>query len=372
MNKVEVWIEPVFSSSQWCHNLLNGIKHGAKTHHLHVLYIETATPHYVDDGAVVLTGETQGWFHRMLDYCNNNRIRCCVASNIRIENEFASLVQCDYRQISRNMSRYLFSAGKRKIALLGINHSSPSDMIRVDGYLDAIRMLSLDLSEKDIFFTEGNIAKCCDDFLMKHDDYDAVIASNNLYAVYLLGRLKRAGIKVPEDLFLSSFGITKLAQASIPSITTIADNLHSIGYQSMVCIDSLVHDSNISRLSIVVQPESILGGSTEYYPFPEFQMARSDYAELSVYSTNDDSINKINRLESCLFNADKIDCQIIFELARNKLTKSEIAEKLFISEGTLNYRTDKMIKKNALKSRAEFIALLQEYSEFIDFSKLIE
>ncbi|MGN0979450.1 MAG: substrate-binding domain-containing protein [Candidatus Avoscillospira sp.] len=372
MNTIEVWIEPGFSTSQWCANLLNGMKRGAKARHLHVSYIPVAQPHHVSDAGVVLAGETHVWFRGMIDFCNANKIRCCVASNTNYKGDALSIVRCDYSQISEHMVKYLCCAGKRRIALVGINQSSPADIVRLEGYLRAVRSLSMDLSLDDVFFTDGNISKVCQDFISAHQNYDAAIISNNFYAVYMLGRLTEAGVCVPDDLYLASFGNTKLSRISKPSITSIADNLGSIGYQSMVCMDTLLRDSNISRLSIVVQADEILGGSTAFFPFPPSTAFRSfDQPEKNISSTDDEAINRVSQLESCLVDADYTDYRLINMLIHEDLTKTELADALYLSEGSVNYRIGKLIRKTQVKNRTELIEILRSYSSFIDFSKLL-
>ena len=137
-------------------------------------------------------------------------------------------------------------------------------------------------------------------------------------------------------------------------------------------MDTLLRDSNISRLSIVVQADEILGGSTAFFPFPPSTAFRSfDQPEKNISSTDDEAINRVSQLESCLVDADYTDYRLINMLIHEDLTKTELADALYLSEGSVNYRIGKLIRKTQVKNRTELIEILRSYSSFIDFSKLL-
>jgi len=373
MHVVEVWLEPVFSESQWCKKMTEGLRDGAKARHLHTEFLVLGQPHAGPFAGVILAGETLLWYDRMMNYCKVNHIRFCIASNTLFVGTEISYIRCDYRQIAENMVRYLYGVGKSKIAMFGVNPSSPSDIARQNGCRDGMQALGLDFSQRDIFTTAGDIAAVGQRFLTVCDRYDAVICANDLYAVYLLQLLQEAGIRIPQDVFLCGFGCTVLSRLTRPTLTSVNVNLYTIGYQAATCMDILVQDSNISTLTLSIQPEYQLGESTNYLPFPDFAVSGPINRESqTVYSGADECIHRISMLEACLAAADATDRQIINQLISNRLTKSETAERLFISEGTLNYRTEKLAKRLNCAGRSELITLLQQYARWMDFSRLSE
>jgi len=93
---------------------------------------------------VLLVGETSGWIYRMLDHARKNDLKVCTASSnpLRYVVDVSS-VTLDREKDMELIVHYFHHAGRSKIALWGINPSSPADHKRLSGYLKATRDLGL-------------------------------------------------------------------------------------------------------------------------------------------------------------------------------------------------------------------------------------
>src|SRR3546814_238965 len=58
---------------------------------------------------------------------------------------------------------------------------------------------------------------------------DAVLASNDIWAVTLLKQLKKRGIRVPDDVAIVGFDNSDVVWASDPGVTTVGFDEHRVG-----------------------------------------------------------------------------------------------------------------------------------------------
>ena len=74
-------------------------------------------------------------------------------------------------------------------------------------------------------------------------------------------------------------------------------------------------------------------------------------------------------LEKCLQKCDSIDIELIGYLLQD-LSYETIAEKLFISIGSLKYRLSKLFGNTGTKTRTQFVAMIKETLPVDDIMKL--
>ena len=237
---------------------------------------------------------------------------------------------------------YFHHAGRSKIALWGINPSSPADHKRLSGYLKATRDLGLPLSSKDVIFNDnGNIQDCTEHLLARLDRYDGIITSNDLYAVYVLDALKRHGCRVPEDVFLAAFGNTQLSRLCQPAITTATLNHYELGRQATKGALYLLNNPDVSHMTIEITGCCHVRDSTENVPFSGFLPFQPPASETTHISSYDDPrLKQLAELEMCLNSQDDMSRNILRRITSDKQI-GELADALFLSESTLGYRLGK-------------------------------
>lgn len=376
-----VWVEPKMSVSNWYHDLENGILAGLNARRLKADFVVLDEPCDVPEkgSVIILAGETYEWYSRMLSFTADNQITSCV---VACEHPMYSdiTVTSDYSQVAYNMIQYLYDAGKRSIALFGVNPSSPHDNLRLRVFCQAIKDMNLDCSEEDIYFTSGDVSKCTENFRKKLHRYDAVLGANDLYAFFAMMEAKRAGLRVPEDLFVAGFGNTMISVVSKPPITTATINMYNIGYQAINAIHLLTTNNNIIELSIKNNVTYYARESTECRPFSEKYTHHSNaQSQLSflfatgktITSYDDEKILNVINYEMLLGHIDQVDYSIISTIVEKKLSKrSMLTGDCFLSETALDYRLKKLYQRFNVKSYAELYNNLMEMSEYIDISKI--
>ena len=359
-----VWIEPSYIDTPWCRLLQQGIKTELARFRRKVECAVIKDPQslVVSNDILVLAGETDGWINRMLEYAYKENYRVCMASSDSDAiMPHVSTVTLDRRGDMCLMMQYLYDCDRKRIALFGVNLSSPADQKRAEGYLSMITHLELPLDRNDIYPTFGDVQACVDHLFRNLDRYDAIICGNDLYAVYLNAKLKEIGVQVPGRMYLASFGNTLLSKCTTPTLTTMALDHFELGRQVVHLSLDLERNPHITKESITIEGRFFIRESTDNRALSsKRQRLTPSKPSSDISSYSDTHLHGVVNLELCLTTCDPLDFSIIQELLNGK-TVNSIADDLFISQGTLNYRLNKLYQQAGVASRVQFESLFQAY-----------
>lgn len=362
---ISVWVEPNYAETPWCHRLFVGIKNelARRRCKADIIVTKDSICDPEKNGIVILAGETGGWIERMMKTAGQADMRICLAcADPEPILPHASTVTLDRWGDMCVMMRYLHGAGRTRIALFGVNPASPADQKRMSAYCDMAKLLQLPLGTDDIYYTFGDVKACTTRFLFQIGRYDAVIAGNDLYAIYLMPFLIDAGLIIPDQLYVAGFGNTFLSRCIKPSLTTAALDHVELGRQAVDTAFHLGKNPHITRMAVTIEGrfyarqstanKPIVTGSSLFAPAPIT-------TEISSYT--DTYLSHVVSLELCLAGCDDLDLDIIEQLMRDQ-TINTIADALFLSQSTLNYRLNKLYHQAGVSSRIEFEALLRTYA----------
>ena len=126
--------------------------------------------------------------------------------------------------------QFFLSRQRKKIALISTPDYISVGRLRTEGYIKT-------LSQNDIEVNENLILKIEDEStlseqiskLFDEQEFDALMAVNELYAVAALKEALKRGIKVPEELNIIGFTDGIISKHSTPSISTIKQNAYKMG-----------------------------------------------------------------------------------------------------------------------------------------------
>ena len=359
-----IWIQPSFIKTPWYWELIDGMKSEFSARKLPLQISETPPPLSDPElGLVLLAGETHVWFERMAQYISGHGLRILTISSapIRAGGDVSS-VSLDRRKDMQLLVHYFHRAGREKIAFWGVNEFSPTDSDRLEGYLAAVQALGLPLSREDVFINHCDAQECAERFLSRIDAYDGIIASNDLYAVFMLNFLQKRGIAVPERLFLAGFGNTALSQLCTPAITTTTLNHYELGRQAMKQADYLIKNPDVSCSTVEIASSCHVRQSTACFPFRvNMPLAVSKHPAHSVSSYDDLCIQQLAALEACLSNPADENRAILCRITSPE-SLGDLADSLFMAESTLSYRLGKLYSQIGVTSRQELSALLDTYA----------
>ncbi|MFF1968185.1 LacI family DNA-binding transcriptional regulator [Streptomyces sp. NPDC058232] len=135
-----------------------------------------------------------------------------------------SYVAADDRDGARDMVRYLYESGRRRIATVSGPLDTPGGVERLAGYREMLAECGLPADEAlivpgDYSRASGEAATAL--LLERAPDLDAVFVASDLMAQGVLAALEKAGRRVPEDVAVGGFDDSPAALASRPELTTI-------------------------------------------------------------------------------------------------------------------------------------------------------
>lgn len=145
--------------------------------------------------------------------------------------EGAAAVRVDYADGIRQAVRHLVQRGRRRIGMALHTLDQTRDWTpmtdRLRGYREELSAQGLKLNEQLVWASEGPAMPSDEDIeravrvLVREQRADAILASNDIWAVRLVKALKRHGQRLPEDVAVVGFDNLSLAAACDPELTTI-------------------------------------------------------------------------------------------------------------------------------------------------------
>lgn len=367
MLKLVVFLEPSYAKTPWYHEMMRGLQNKLFRHPISILPINTPpTSMDSDVGLILLAGETAGWRDSMIEFAVRFRIRVCtVVSGFTRHTPGISSISLNREKDMHLLVCYFYHAGRKKIALWGINDTSPTDRMSITSFLYTSQLLGLPLSRNDIYVNYKNAKECAHRLLRNIHKYDGIIAGNGLYAAYILNFLKNHGFQIPERLFLATFSNDKLSILSQPAITVAAIDYYELGCQAATAAEYLLSNPNVMSLSIELTSHLLVRASTADTPFRHnISPSLLDIAKKQYSSYDDPSITQLSGLELVLNDTDPLTKKILANITYPD-SLSILADRLFISESTLNYRLHKIYKEIGISSRRELCALLDAYAPLL-------
>ncbi len=195
---------------------------------------------------------------------------------------YMSNLRIDYFSGVEQIVKYLYKNGHRRIAFIAGRPRLKSNNARLEAYEKCMLDLGLEpgpILRGDLRFEGGLAAGLAIAKLSPRPT--AVMAVNDLTAVgvikglmragcRVLKGLMRAGCRVPQDVSVTGFDNTRLAEYSNPSITTVDVHRDMLGQMAADALHELSRSPNPQGREYQIPAELILGDSSG--PAPSEQM----------------------------------------------------------------------------------------------------
>jgi DNA-binding LacI/PurR family transcriptional regulator len=178
---------------------------------------------------------------------------CGYMSNLRI----------DYASGIEQIVCYLHNNGHRRMAFVAGRPGLKSNIARLEAYEKCMRALGLEpgpVLPGNLRFEGGLAAALAISKLSPQPT--AVIAVNDLTAVGVIKGLIKAGCQVPEDISVTGFDNTRLAEYSNPSITTVDIHREVLGQIAADALNELSGSTNPQGKEYQIGAELIVGESS--------------------------------------------------------------------------------------------------------------
>lgn len=182
---------------------------------------------------------------------------------------YVSTLRIDYKAGIDQTINHLFGLGHRRIAFVAGRPKLKSNMLRLEAYKNAMLRRGLrpgPVIHGDLRFEKGLAAGLA--IAKMSPRPTAVMAVNDLTAVGVLKGLRSAGCRVPEDISVTGFDRTHLAEYSNPSITTVDIHRDLLGQMAADVLHELCGSANPRGKEYEISAELIVGNSSGPAPSP--------------------------------------------------------------------------------------------------------
>ena len=176
---------------------------------------------------------------------------------------YVSSLRIDYFSGVEQIVGYLHKNGHRRIAFVAGRDGLKSNFARLQAYEKSMRSLGLEpgpVLHGDLRFEGGLSAGLAIAKMAVRPT--AVMAVNDLTAVGVIKGLLKAGCRVPQDVSVTGFDKTRLAEYSNPSITTVDIHRDMLGQMAADALHELSCSANPEGREYQVSAELILGESS--------------------------------------------------------------------------------------------------------------
>src|SRR5207247_4923813 len=144
---------------------------------------------------------------------------------------YMSNLRIDYASGIKKIVQYLYGSGHRRIAFVAGRPKLKSNVARLQAYEKCMLALGLEpgpILPGDLRFEGGLAAGLTIANLSVRPT--AVMAINDLTAVGVIKGVFKSGLRVPQDISVTGFDRTRLAEYSNPSITTVDIHRDILGH----------------------------------------------------------------------------------------------------------------------------------------------
>ena len=177
-------------------------------------------------------------------------------------------VRVDYADGISQAIRHLRTSGRKRIGLVLDGPGWPGNPMaeRQRGYRDELHATALSPDPALLWMGEGRqiptTTQLADAIhrLCGQAGADALLASNDIWAVALIKALRRAGRRVPEDVAVVGFDNLAIADLFEPALTTIDQNHGEFASVAMEMLGQLMDGGELParRRTVIVKPRLIV------------------------------------------------------------------------------------------------------------------
>jgi DNA-binding LacI/PurR family transcriptional regulator len=176
---------------------------------------------------------------------------------------YMSNLGIDYFSGVEQIVKYLYENGHRRIAFVAGRPRLKSSLARLAAYKKSMRALHLEpgpVLAGDLRFEGGLAAGAAIAKLSPRPT--AVMAVNDLTAVGIIKGLLNSGCRVPQDISVTGFDKTRLAEYSNPSITTVDTHRETLGQLAADALHELSSSANGQGKEYQIRVELVIGDSS--------------------------------------------------------------------------------------------------------------
>jgi len=176
-----------------------------------------------------------------------------VLIDLELHGKNTTTVTVDNEKAAEAAVNYLTQLGHKKIAHISGKYTAQVSIQRKAGYKKGLTNYGTEFIEDYIIngdFDEDLTYELTKKFVLKNPEVTAFFCSSDLMAIGAMRAIQDLGFSVPHDFSIFGFDNIILSGYVNPSITTISQDMESLGYKSTKLLwDKLSESEEINKLS---------------------------------------------------------------------------------------------------------------------------
>ena len=147
-------------------------------------------------------------------------------------------------------TKYMIEHGHRNIAFFSGKIKNKVVNYRYQGYLDALKESKITLKKELVFEGTTNFEggyELAEKFMSVGADATAVVCTADVLAIGAIKRFQERGIKIPEDISIIGFDDLALCRYTIPSLTTVCQNIPKKGELAAKLLLNAINDRQLEQ-----------------------------------------------------------------------------------------------------------------------------
>lgn len=150
------------------------------------------------------------------------------------------------------LTSLLLLKGMRKLALIGGNSSHMVNNNRLNGFKEAYARAGVPIDESLIHMNVTNsymVNNIVDSLLTQ--DVDCIIGMDDSLCGYILTKLAKEHVRIPEDIKVASFFNSSLLEHNQPSITSLQFDVAQLGMVSCMTLLNLIDKKEVENRTLM-------------------------------------------------------------------------------------------------------------------------
>ena len=346
-------VQPKTEGSFWVNNIKIGIFEAARDKQCVPCMLDLSTPEMLPQlirQPVLVVGNDDGWLEstsRQLTVWGAHSIIVNGSMQDTEENDCSGVV-FELQKAIKDSVKHLEYTGCKRIALLGVNPHSVSDLSKCKAFANP----------ESIIWAHGELEVCVLEFIAHFQQwgYDAVICANDTVAICLVQNMLKRKFRLPEDLFVLGMGNSYIGSTLPVPLTSIDFNYCQMGRAAVKLYAFLKENTNCGRVVSYLPCSLVIRASA---PLKQLQDAPPSEVLLHTYGEyfGGTDAQNIVKVEAIMQSADETDRNIILGLLNGK-SAEELAQTLFLSTRAVRYRITNLIKRYGFTEKTEFVRML--------------
>ncbi|WP_417464015.1 LacI family DNA-binding transcriptional regulator [Kordiimonas sp.] len=188
-------------------------------------------------------------------------VNCCEC----VDDDSMPTIQLDNSGAATALTDHLIGLGHKRIGVIAGPEESPLTIARLNGHTQALEAHGIGADQGLVMAGDYSLAsgKAAAEKLLALDDRpSAIFCCNDEMAMGALHAIRKAGLKVPEDISVTGFDDLEFASYTSPALTTVSQPSTEFGAHAIATLFEMMAGDKTQNRHLVLPFELIIRGST--------------------------------------------------------------------------------------------------------------